>query len=27
VVDEGGAPGGRADEGGPEHPPSAGGWS
>jgi hypothetical protein len=27
VVDESGAPAGRADEGGPEHPPSAGGWS
>jgi hypothetical protein len=27
VVDESGAPGGRADELGPERPPSAGGWS
>jgi signal transduction histidine kinase len=27
VVDESGAPAGRADEGGPEPPPSAGGWS
>jgi hypothetical protein len=26
VVDEGGAPDGRADELGPEHPPSPGGW-
>ena len=27
VVDESGAPAGRADEAAPEHPPSAGGWS
>ena len=27
VVDESGAPAGRADEAGPEQPPSAGGWS
>ncbi len=27
VVDESGAPAGRADEGGPEHPASDGGWS
>jgi signal transduction histidine kinase len=27
VVDESAAPAGRADEPGPEHPPSAGGWS
>ena len=27
VVDESGAPAGRADEAGPERPPGAGGWS